>query len=481
METRPATAARATEGGAVDLLRLQVALLAHEGLARSATALATTLCDELRCDRVTVGWLHHRSSRVVGMSHGADFDVRQAMFERVAAAMDEAVQQAASVVLPSPADAAQVAMAHLELAGQDTQRALCTVLLAAQGSVLGAITLERAQPPFSVDEVALCEDAACLAALTLSLKHGAERSWVAATADALRRTFGSGGKRARVTLAATLAALAGALLVPVPYHVAAPARLEGSIQRVVAAPVDGFLEQVNVRPGDAVSAGQVLAELATRDLQARAPQAPERARAARERVQGGARARRPHAARDQPGARPPRRRRSSRSSRTQLHALAACARLSTASSSRATSRSQLGAPVQRGEVLLTVAPNDRFRLIIEVDERDIALVRAGMAGRLALAASPGEVAPISASPRVLPVAASRRRAQLLRGRGDLRRLAARRALRPGPARRGENRGRRALHSPGSHPSPGRLAAPHARGRWAPDPCATRSSARYGIA
>lgn len=403
METRPATAARATEGGAVDLLRLQVALLAHEGLARSATALATTLCDELRCDRVTVGWLHHRSSRVVGMSHGADFDVRQAMFERVAAAMDEAVQQAASVVLPSPADAAQVAMAHLELAGQDTQRALCTVLLAAQGSVLGAITLERAQPPFSVDEVAFCEDAACLAALTLRLKHGAERSWGAATADALRRTFGSGGKRARVTLAATLAALAGALLVPVPHHVAAPARLEGSIQRVVAAPVDGFLEQVNVRPGDAVSAGQVLAELSTRDLQAeRLKRQSELAQ--HENVYKAALA---------------------RADRTQLvinqaRAAEAQAQLSLVESQLQRSQlrapfdgvvikgdiaQQLGAPVQRGEVLLTIAPDKRFRLIIEVDERDIALLRAGMAGRLALAASPGEVLDFGVA-RVLPVAVS---------------------------------------------------------------------------
>ena len=37
----------------------------------------------------------------------------------------------------------------------------------------------------------------------------------------------------------------------------------------------------------------------------------------------------------------------------------------------------LGAPVQRGEVLMVLAPNDSFRLILEVDEADIAAVRPG--------------------------------------------------------------------------------------------------------
>jgi multidrug resistance efflux pump len=66
----------------------------------------------------------------------------------------------------------------------------------------------------------------------------------------------------------------------------------------------------------------------------------------------------------------------------------------------------LGAPVQRGTVLLVVAPLDRYRLIIEVDERDIADVRAGAAGRLALAALPGKTFPFRTE-RIAPLAATR--------------------------------------------------------------------------
>src|ERR1043165_943844 len=149
---------------------------------------------------------------------------------------------------------------------------VCPVLLADAGKPLGALTFERASARFSADEAAFCEDAAALAAPILSLKRRAERGWTASTAEAMRGAWtklaSPEGRRARLWLAACGFAAAALALVPVPYYVAAPAHLEGSVQRVVVAPVDGFLEQVNVRPGDSVKSGQVLAELATQDLQA---------------------------------------------------------------------------------------------------------------------------------------------------------------------------------------------------------------------
>ncbi len=63
----------------------------------------------------------------------------------------------------------------------------------------------------------------------------------------------------------------------------------------------------------------------------------------------------------------------------------------------------LGAPVRKGHVLMTVAPRDRYRLIVEVDERDIDLVRQGQEGTLAPTARPGDRWAFSVS-RVTPVA-----------------------------------------------------------------------------
>ncbi|MDH3319408.1 MAG: HlyD family efflux transporter periplasmic adaptor subunit [Betaproteobacteria bacterium] len=391
--------------GAVELLRLQTAVLSQERFARSTAALATALCDQLRCERVTVGWQRRDYIAVIALSHGADFDPRQAIFERIAAAMDEAVEQASTVVLPQPDGAApQVAMAHLEFAGGGQARAVCTAVLADQAQAIGAITLERASP-FNADEIVYCEDAAALCAPILALKRRAERSWFAATSAAMGNTvrgaLSSGGTPARLAYGAAALALAALLFVPVTYHVAAPARLEGSIQRAVVAPVDGFLEQVNVRPGDAVAAGQILAELATQDLET------ERNKRHSELVQHENVYKAALA----------------RSDRTQLvinQAKAAESRAQVALIDNQLRRSQLrapfdgvvikgdlapqlGAPVQRGDVLLTLAPDNRFRLIVEVDERDVALLRPGMQGKLALAAAPGDVLGFSVA-RILPVA-----------------------------------------------------------------------------
>jgi multidrug resistance efflux pump len=65
----------------------------------------------------------------------------------------------------------------------------------------------------------------------------------------------------------------------------------------------------------------------------------------------------------------------------------------------------LGAPVKKGEALMTLAPEHDFRVILEVDERDVADVQLGKAGSLALSALPGDTFPLEVN-RITPVAAT---------------------------------------------------------------------------
>jgi RND family efflux transporter MFP subunit len=344
--------------------------------------------------------------RVLAVSHSAQFDVRQTVFDKLAAAMDEAAEQAISVALPLPKPApAQLAMAHRELAGGTSARSVCTVLLAERQQILGAITLERTERPFTVAEISFCEDAAAMSAPLLAHKTRAQLSWPALTAlaakDAWRNLVATDRTAARLAIASAAALIALALLIPIPYHLSAPARLEGFVQRAVVAPVDGYLEQVNVRAGDAVKEGQVLAQLATQDLET------ERARRQSELVQQENLYKAALA----------------RADRTQLvinQAKAAEAQAQLALVEHRLQRSQLrapfdgvvikgdlsqqlGAPVQRGEVLLTVAPDRRYRLIVELDERDVALAERGLRGSVVFAASPRDQFDFSVA-RVIPVA-----------------------------------------------------------------------------
>lgn len=408
-------------------VEIQAAVFAHEGFEASAAASAVALAKAMRCARVSVGWVLRGETRVVALSHAVDFDARAPLLEKLGAAMDEALEQAATVCLPASAPGSLVTLAHGELLDASGGSA-CTVPLCHAGRLLGALTLERHEP-FSPEEVRFCEALAGLLAPVLELKRQGSRSVREHVREAaggwMRGLARPGQARAKLAFTALVLILLAAGFYPLPYHVGSPARLEGSIQRVVAAPIDGFLEQVNVRPGDTVAAGQVLAELALRDLEVeRTKRQSELAQ--HENVYRAALA---------------------RADRTQLvihqaKAAEAAAQLALLESQMQRARIRapfdgvvlqgdlapaLGSPVQRGEVLLTLAPDDRFRLIVEVDERDIAEVRPGQRGRLALAALPGEVLDFTVA-RVLPVAVSGEGRNYFEVEGA---LGAGRTLRPG--------------------------------------------------
>ena len=67
---------------------------------------------------------------------------------------------------------------------------------------------------------------------------------------------------------------------------------------------------------------------------------------------------------------------------------------------------RLGAPVQRGDVLLTLSPANNYSVIVDVDERDINDVKVGRPGALALSALPDAIVAFTVA-RVTPVATAK--------------------------------------------------------------------------
>jgi multidrug resistance efflux pump len=64
---------------------------------------------------------------------------------------------------------------------------------------------------------------------------------------------------------------------------------------------------------------------------------------------------------------------------------------------------QYGAPVERGQVLFEVAPLDSYRVVLEVDEREISSIRESQTGQLVMTALSGEAMEITVE-KVTPVA-----------------------------------------------------------------------------
>jgi biotin carboxyl carrier protein len=398
-QSSPSVSTGRSGPAAHELLRPLAAVLARASLAEAAAAFGAELCEALHCARGSVGVLGPRGLRLAGSSHPSDLDEGQAGATALLDAMQEALDQAQAVAWPAPAGQDLVTLALRPLAGSG---AACSLPLVDGTRVVGAITVERASPAFSRGELAMLADLSRLAGPVFALKERLEQPWRLRVREQWRSLVARPSRRATL-VGGVAVALVAVLLVPVPWRVSAPARLEGSVQRAVVAASDGFLQQANVRPGDRVREGQVLAELASQDLELEKRKRESELRQHEDAYRAA----------------------QSRADRAQMVTLQSKAAeaqamlsLTEAQLQRARIeapfdgivikgdlRQNLGAPVQRGEVLMVLAPNDSFRLILEVDEADMAAIRPGQRGELALAAQPDRTLAF-VTRRIVPVASS---------------------------------------------------------------------------
>ena len=378
---------------------------------RAATALCTALAAQFACDRVTLGLRDGDTTQVIASSDGQGQALhagarRVALQERLAA-LDEAMDGQASLIWPPPADAPPlISAAHAALARAQGLGALCTLPLVWQHGVMGAITLERARDQaFDAASLAVLEGLSKPLGAWFDQLQTAAQPWhrrahrrVQAWTHGMQ-TEGHG----RIKLAAVaLGALMGVLMLsPTAHQVHAQARLEGTVQRVVSAPGDGYLKAVHVRPGDTVNEGDVLVEFAGEDLQLERRQR-DAERSAAETSAGDAMARQDltqlavH--------------------RAQAEALRAQVALLDQKLARAQVRAPfdavvisgdltqtLGAPVKQGDMLMTLAPSQGFRAVVEVEDADIGTLRIGQGGSMVLTARPNDAVPLRVE-RITPLA-----------------------------------------------------------------------------
>jgi multidrug efflux pump subunit AcrA (membrane-fusion protein) len=369
-------------------LLLLASVLSQERFSGAANAFTCELAALMRVDEVAVGFDDNGGATVAAISRRADFKGESELVQALAAAMDEALIQRHTVTFPPAKGSAQITLAHAELVRSHGVSAF-TVPMANDGRIFGAVTLLRSgSDALTGDEIAGCENLVCLAGPILELKRNAEKPWHQrlgrSLTNCVKTVFGPGQWRAKGLTALSAAVLASLTLLPVGYHVTSPARLEGAVQASLVAPADGFLRHANVRPGDRVTANQVLAELSQEDLllerrkwESAHAQHNNAAPAALARADRG------QYIIDQAKAD------EARAEMELIDAMLVRSRIIAPFKGiliEGDLTQSLGAPVRRGDVLMVIAPAGEFRLIVEVDERDIAALGAGQHGELTLGA-----------------------------------------------------------------------------------------------
>ncbi len=396
-----------------EMLALATTLLDHERLAPASHELAAALARRLGCERVAIGtrsrsWMGHRI-QVVALSNTVRFGAPSDGIRDLRAAMQEALDQDTLVELPPPEGSAPVVTeGHEALLLGSGARTACTLPLAARDAPVGAITFEwQGERAIDAKTRTRIRELGSLAGPILELLARAQagafergRAWLTRWSD---RHFGS-ERLARVGVGVLATLFAIVALAPGSHRVSARARLEGRVQRALVAAVPGYLSEAHARAGDLVAEGDVLARLDDRDLVLEM----RKWRSQRAQLEGKYR-----------GALALQDRTQVSILRAQIDQAAAQLGLAEEALGRTLviapfdgivlegdlDRS-LGSPVERGNVLFEIAPLDGYRIIVEVDGRDIADVAVAQKGRLTLSALPNEPMSLVVE-RVTPISTTR--------------------------------------------------------------------------
>ncbi|MGI4849573.1 MAG: efflux RND transporter periplasmic adaptor subunit [Janthinobacterium lividum] len=390
----------------VDLFPLIRPLLKTEDFQTLMLEFVSGLAFAFQYDRVSIGFVDKNTIQIAAVSGFSELP-SAAMLPELLAAMQESILQDVAIVFPQPhAEFPHIVLAHAKLAQISALTRAITVPFGHDARIVGAITFERQRVVADDAEqlevlAALAQQASPLLELKWRLSLPPlkrARQWCRRQIDALderatRWRYGA--------IAAALVLVAGIIVLPVTNEVAGQARLEAYTQRIITAPIDGFLKTVRVRPGDIVKARQSLAELSDDSL--RSEQRRLVAEAAQEEnsvAEAMAKYDRAQVV----------------VHRAKLDSLLAQKELIEERLGRIQMiapfdgvvikgdlTQMMGAPVKRGDVLLTLAEGTGFRVIVDVPERDIADIEVGQAGSLMLTAMPEQKLRIHIV-RIMPVA-----------------------------------------------------------------------------
>ena len=399
--------------GSASTVSIQLAeeALSHKNLYAACLEAANRLAVDLQCERVSVGLTHGAAIRLQAISQVANFDERRSLVLAIEAAMEEAVEQE-TIINTSDTNAEFVlTRAHEELQNAHTSMASCTIPLYCNNKPVGAVLLEQGlDEGFALDAVGHAQKVLAPMGPVLQLIRQEQRSYGARLRESAKSQLNPDKlpktAKGRALLAIGSLGVLAFLFLPVPYNVTAQASIEGSDKQVLVAPQAGYVKSASASAGDTVIAGQIIASLENRDLviekekwlgeQGKLDTSLARALSSRDRSELGI-----------------------------LQAKKAQVNAELALVESKLKRSQLiapfdgvlvsgdlsqslGAPVEVGQVLFEVASMESYRLMLEIDEHDVAGIEAEQKGVLRFEALPGNRHALTTK-SIVPVALTRER------------------------------------------------------------------------
>ncbi|NND92106.1 MAG: HlyD family efflux transporter periplasmic adaptor subunit [Granulosicoccus sp.] len=365
----------------------------QQTLTAALLSVANDLQHRFQCDRVAVGLNVDKYIKVSAISQQAVLEARSDEVRLLGAAMQEACDQECLIDFSGSSESLTTTKSHQALSLGLEISHICTIPLCDNERVIGALLLQRrAEQSWSRLTIELLTQIASLIAPLIVLRCDAERSIVSTLNSRLRiqleKLFEPRLLIVKGTAALFVLLLVFACFVPVTHYVKASAEIVPTERRAISAPTNGLVSSVFVKAGDHVRTGDKLIDLDTRELELIQAGQENEVRAARAEL------------------------RSAMASYDRKEIAIAQALLDQKVAELALTKQQilrtsmtapidgvivsgdlsqsLGMSVDRGKVLLELAPVDGYEVHLLVHEVDMPYVRVGQTGRLSLEADPGQ-------------------------------------------------------------------------------------------
>lgn len=384
--------------------------MSGDDLRMTVQAVLIEVAHRLNAERISVGLAENSgNAKLWSISHAGDFSGRLSLTRGLESAMDESLDQASAVDYSQQngllADGQMlITRAHKDYLQMSGSGVVLSIPHAVDDKLSMVFVFEWADEAIIQNQRHLAAGLVPVMAKVFAERRLADVSWlrrlVNDTRDALSWLVGPRHAWFKVLGLAIIAALVAMSLLRMPLEVSADARLEGAVVRQIHAPFDGFVSQSLLRAGQEVRKGGVLALLDDRDLkleverwnseQAQFRNQYQDAQAQKNLAQVQINLAQGRQAQAQKSLS------ESNLSRSRVNSPMAGIIVSGDLSQ------QLGAPVQKGQLLFEVAPLNDYRVVLQVNERDIDLLELGQEGRLMLTALAGKEIPLKIT-QITPV------------------------------------------------------------------------------
>lgn len=256
-------------------MNVSAAINEHQRFKAAAIALCNEVANRWNAERVSLGIQRGAYVKLQAMSQTEQFNRKMQLVQDIESAMEECMDQQLEVIHPAPPEAPYIARAAARLSDKHGPTIICSLPLRRGDETIGVLTVERpADRPLNIRDAEGLRLTCNLCAALIGNLHDTDR-WFGAKLAAGAKRAGAAlvGPRhtwAKLTAVAVSAAILFLVFAKGTYKVDAPFIVEAQQGRVIAAPFDGYIKEVNVDLGAEVVAGQtVLAKMETAELRLR--------------------------------------------------------------------------------------------------------------------------------------------------------------------------------------------------------------------